>query len=56
MTDWKRKKLWLEKGTGQVYMAWKALYGKQLKTTAVRKKLKTMGYVTPTIGQYPRNG
>ena len=44
MTDWKRKKLWPEQETGQVYMQknifyWRlqALHGKQFKTMAGRK-------------------
>ena len=36
-----------------------ALHDKQFKTTAGRKekkKLKTMRYITPAMGYYPRNG
>ena len=35
-----------------------ALHDKQFKTTAGRKKKekKTMGYITPAMGYYPRNG
>ena len=49
MTDWKRKKLWLEQETSQVYMRLK-------NTNTAEKKLKAMGYMTPTMGYYPRNG
>ena len=35
-----------------------ALYEKQLKTTAGRKKIKTKktGYITPTTSHYPMDG
>ena len=48
MTDWKRKKLWLEEEPGQVYtrLRVKVLHGKLFKTTAGRKKTETMGYIT----------
>ena len=63
MTDWKGKKLWIDKETGQVntqkkiYICWKlqALNVKKFKTTAGRKKLKTVEYITPTMDHYPRN-
>ena len=58
MTDWKRKKLWLEQETSQVYMRLKNTNTaeKQLKRWSGEKKLKAMGYMTPTMGYYPRNG
>ena len=31
-----------------------ALHKKQFKTTAGNKKLKTVGYITPTMDHYPR--
>ena len=45
MTDWKRKKLWLEQETGQVYTRLKntSTTLKTIKTTAGRKKIKNNG-------------
>ena len=33
-----------------------AVHEKQFKTTTRRKKLKTMAYLIPNMGQYRRNG
>ena len=64
MTDWKRKKIWLEQETDLVYTPknifyWRlqAQHGKQFKTTTGRKyNLKTVGYITPITDHYPMNG
>ena len=71
MTEGIRKKLWIKQETDRVYRTniyiyiyiytniYKklyALYGKQFKTVVGTKKLKTVGYITPTMGHYPRDG
>ena len=67
MTEGIRKKLWIKQETDRVYRTniyiyiyiYKklyAIYGKQFKTVVGTKKLKTVGYITPTMGHYPRDG
>ena len=59
MAGWKRKKLWLEQKTGQVYARLKNTNTTEKQLMAVRKKnwkrFKIL-YITPTTGHYPRNG
>ena len=59
MAGWKRKKLWLEQKTGQVYARLKNANTTEKQLMAVRKKnwkrFKIL-YITPTTGHYPRNG
>ena len=59
MAGWKRKKLWLEQKTGQVYARLKNANTTEKQLMAVRKKIwkrfKIL-YITPTTGHYPRNG
>ena len=59
MAGWKRKKLWLEQKTGQVYARLKNTNTTEKQLVAVRKKIwkrfKIL-YITPTTGHYPRNG
>ena len=59
MAGWKRKKLWLEQKTGQVYARLKNTNTTEKQLMAVRKKIwkrfKIL-YITPTTGHYPRNG
>ena len=61
MAGWKRKKLWLEQKTGQVYARLKNTNTteKQLKQWPWEKKFWKkfkIVYITPTTGHYPRNG
>ena len=57
MTYWNRKNLWIERETGQVYTRLKNISTteKQLKQRSGEKKeLKKIGYITNTMGHYPK--
>ena len=53
MTDWKRKNLWQEQETGQVYTPKKTK--KKKKYCKKEKKLKAVEYLTHIMGYYLRN-
>ena len=62
MVDWKRKKLWVEQKTSQAYTQinifyWQleAPHRKQLKQKK-KKKLRTVGYITPLMDHLCKNG
>ena len=57
MTYWNRKNLGIERETGQVYTRLKNISTteKQLKQrSGEKKKLKKIGYITNTMGHYPK--
>ena len=57
ITYWNRKNLWIERETGQVYTRLKNISTteKQLKQrSGEKKKLKKIGYITNTMGHYPK--
>ena len=61
MTDWKKKETLIRTRNWSGFYVFEEYkhYRKTIKTRAIlktRKILNTMGYITPNMGHYPRNG